>query len=475
MKKIFLTFILTVLFTHFMYADNGPQIWTASLTTGGQIWALAINPVNQQVIYAGSNTTGIWKTTNNGQNWFQTNTGLTNLAIQAIAVGTNNPSIVYCGSSQTGGGGVYKSTNAGTSWSLINNGIQETSISIQAIVVDPTDANIAYIGVFDGIVDSPVGLYKTTNGGQNWTPSSNGLTTYKNVLSLAINPLNPNVLYAGISFEVASQLLPARIFKSVNGGASWTDMSNGLPFFPGEIKPVRCLSISTLDTQVVIAGLFNNTDSLTGGMYLSTNGGSQWNRRNSGLPSAIGTHPRACIIRPGSAIEFYVGMGNATNTNIGIYKTNNAGFTWSSFNGGTMLNTTTVRALAFKITLDSTLFAGVAHPSVVSQQGVFEYSLVITSTGNNTENLPDKFLLKQNYPNPFNPVTNIEFNIPNSGFVNLEVFDINGKLIKTLINKNLSAGNYVTSFEAHSLPSGMYFYKLTTKNFVETKKMILIK
>lgn len=474
MKKLYLILLLSFLFFHFTYLSNGPHIWSTQTGTSGQIWALAVNPVNQQTMYAGSNTTGMWKSTNGGSNWSLINNGLTNLTVQTIAISASNPSILYCGTSQTGGGGVFKTTNAGVSWSLVNSGILETSISIQSIVVNPSSPDIAYIGVFDGLVNSTVGLYRTTNGGTNWLPANTGFGEIKNVLSLAMNPSNSNVIYAGTSHDVIGMLLPARIYKSVNAGASWTDMSNGLPFAPGDIKPVRCLSISTLDTQVVLAGLFNNTDSLSGGMFMSSNGGGQWNRRNTGVPGAIGTFPRACLIRPGSATEFYVGLGNATNTNIGIYKTTNAGFTWSSFNNGTMLNTYTVRALAFRTTTDSTIFAGSAHPSLATGQGVFEYSTVITEIENNN-GIPDKFSLKQNYPNPFNPSTNISFSIPKSGFVKLEVFDITGKLIKTLINNNLSAGEHDIAFDASALSSGIYLYRLSTGSFTQTRTMVLMK
>lgn len=96
----------------------------------------------------------------------------------------------------------------------------------------------------------------------------------------------------------------------------------------------------------------------------------------------------------------------------------------------------------------------------------------ITSVGNQ---IPDKFSLQQNYPNPFNPSTNIEFSVPENSFVNLKVFDITGKQIEELVNDSFIAGNYKYDFNAKSLPSGTYFYKLETEKFTEIKKMILLK
>ena len=89
--------------------------------------------------------------------------------------------------------------------------------------------------------------------------------------------------------------------------------------------------------------------------------------------------------------------------------------------------------------------------------------------------IPSQFLLSQNYPNPFNPVTNINFSIPISSEVKLLVFDVTGKQVAELINTQLTAGSYKYDFNASYLTSGVYFYKLVTENYTETKKMILVK
>lgn len=99
---------------------------------------------------------------------------------------------------------------------------------------------------------------------------------------------------------------------------------------------------------------------------------------------------------------------------------------------------------------------------------------VIGITGISTST-PKTYLLKQNYPNPFNPVTNIEFSIVNTEFVTLKVYNILGEEVKTLVNSNLETGTYKVDFDASNLPSGVYFYSITTGLFSETKKMILIK
>lgn len=91
------------------------------------------------------------------------------------------------------------------------------------------------------------------------------------------------------------------------------------------------------------------------------------------------------------------------------------------------------------------------------------------------KNIPDKFELFQNYPNPFNPNTIIRFNIIDSRFVNLKIYDILGKEIKTLVNEYRKAGTYDISFNAGNLSSGIYFYRINAGNFSDTKIMTLIK
>ena len=89
--------------------------------------------------------------------------------------------------------------------------------------------------------------------------------------------------------------------------------------------------------------------------------------------------------------------------------------------------------------------------------------------------MASSFGLEQNYPNPFNPSTEIEFSIPKSGLVMLFVYNVLGEEVETLLNEVKEAGNYNVSFNGAELPSGVYFYKLTSGNYINTKKMLMIK
>lgn len=89
--------------------------------------------------------------------------------------------------------------------------------------------------------------------------------------------------------------------------------------------------------------------------------------------------------------------------------------------------------------------------------------------------IPDRFILSQNYPNPFNPSTTINYSITKSDFVSLKIFDALGREVMTLVNAQQSTGSYKVTFDAGNLTSGIYFYKLSSNGFTETKKMMLLK
>jgi len=94
---------------------------------------------------------------------------------------------------------------------------------------------------------------------------------------------------------------------------------------------------------------------------------------------------------------------------------------------------------------------------------------------NDSEPISNNFILSQNYPNPFNPTTKIEFSIPKATFVKLKIYDALGREITTLVNENLSNGNYKVNFDATDLSSGIYFYRLDAGKFSQNRKMLLLK
>ncbi len=108
--------------------------------------------------------------------------------------------------------------------------------------------------------------------------------------------------------------------------------------------------------------------------------------------------------------------------------------------------------------------------------------LLKTTNGGNTLGInqisnviPESYSLLQNYPNPFNPGTKIRFSIPKASLTKIIVYDILGKEVKTIVDNSLAAGTYETEFDSSELSSGIYFYRLITKDYSETKKMVLMK
>jgi photosystem II stability/assembly factor-like uncharacterized protein len=372
MRYILLSILAFFFILQIAYSENqGINTWTLNHSNNSRVFGMAIDPNDQSVMYQVGLDSGVYKTVNGGLSWFPVNNGITYKGAFCIAIAPSNSNVLYMGTDQNGASnsGLYISTNAGASWTLSNSGIVETSIGIQSIVVHPTNPAIAYMCVFDGLVASTNGVYKTTNYGATWVNSSNGLTN-KNILTLLINPKNSNVLYAGSSFILPASTGPSNIFKSFDGGATWNNFSNGLPTNAATGDPIRAFSMSTLDTSVILAALFANDTA--GGAYLTTNGGALWVKKSNGLVplNTTGYLLRACSIRPGTNNQFFMGMDGITH---GVWRSTNGGNSWNDFSSGALLNTYLVRALAFKTYPDTTLYAGLALTTIPGM-GVYEYT-----------------------------------------------------------------------------------------------------
>jgi hypothetical protein len=157
---------------------------------------------------------------------------------------------------------------------------------------------------------------------------------------------------------------------------------------------------------------------------------------------------------------------------IGIYFSSNFGTQWSQINDGFPFDPE-IRSI---IISNSYILCGTYGLSVW-RRPLSE----IISIKNISSEIPSKYILYQNYPNPFNPTTKIKFDVPvdsrirGNDRVVLKVYDILGKDIETLVNEKLNPGTYEVTFNASQYPSGVYFYRLTSDGYNETKRMILLK
>ncbi len=161
-------------------------------------------------------------------------------------------------------------------------------------------------------------------------------------------------------------------------------------------------------------------------------------------------------------------------------ETNNAGFSVERSNDNTAFseiayvdgNGTTTELQEYSYT-DNTVGTGTYFYRLkqIDFSGTYEYSDAVEAEVIG----PLTFGLEQNYPNPFNPATTIKYSIPEMSKVSLTLFNLLGEEVTTLVNEEKSAGNYTVEFNAANLPSGVYFYRIQAGNFVETKKMVLMK
>ncbi|HEX7608395.1 MAG TPA: hypothetical protein VF370_03640 [Candidatus Cryosericum sp.] len=209
-------------------------------------------------------------------------------------------------------------------WTQVNNGFADGQHGVSSLAIDPWNTEIVYAGKnFDGVC-------KTTNGGSLWTSMNSGLTDFY-VRSVAIDPLHALVVYVGTNTFV---------FKSTDGGIQWNAMDNGLVN-----KNVSSIAIDSTDTDVVYAATTN------GGVYKSQNGGSLWTQRNIGLTTS---NVFCLAIAPSDHDVVYVAAGSK-----GVFKSTNGGGSWT-ITGLTYAyaNNSYLRSLAIDPTDAEVLYSG---------------------------------------------------------------------------------------------------------------------
>jgi len=424
------------------------------------------HPTNQNILYAVSDG-GIWYSTDKGTSWQNKNAGLTLTQFYRLtsdpsnsnhlAGGTqdngtqrttgainwaaafggdggevcfqpNNPQYIL---GETQNNGVNRSTNGGTSWSGATSGLSGTASWVAPFLAHPDSVSIFYTARQQ--------VFKTTNMGANWFAISSALGTIR---EMAISKSNPNIIYATVG-SVA--------YKSTDRGYTFTNANTGIPS-----KTITSITIHPDSSNVALISL-----SGFGGnkIYKTTNGGALWSSINGNLPDS-----------PANDVMFYY-PGFATNiilaaTDMGVFMTKNNGTNWIELADG-LPNTVAMH-------LDYNNQSGKIRLGTHGR-GVWELNGSLLGITNFNSNMPEKYFLSNNYPNPFNPSTRITFGILKNQKVRLSVLDILGREISVLVNENLKPGTYEASFRADNLSSGIYFYRLTTDTYSETKRMMLIK
>ncbi len=359
------------------------------------------------------------------------------------AVNSTNSNICYTEYSY---GDINKSNNGGVSWNDIGapgNGSESNYCFAAPFICCRSNPNIMYVG--------GLSIYKSSVGGGSWQGPYGSFAGAK-VMSLGCSSTSTDTVYCG-TIPVSGGA-NATVWRTTDG-INWTNIGGGvLPnAYPTDIH----VNPNNSRDVYVTFGSFG-----VGHVFRTTNGGGAWTNITGNLPD-VPAHSVA--IDPLYTQNIYIG------NDLGVYVSTNNGTTWWAYNTGMPY------ALVFGLSI---VYPDRHIRAVTYGNGVYERSLIQTPVGITPINgeVPKSFSLSQNYPNPFNPTTKIKFDIPFSGkggFIQLKIYDILGKEVAILVNKQLQPGSYEVTWDASNYPSGVYFYKIEVTGFTDTKRMILIK
>ena len=494
---------------------NYSQISVGTDFSGSQAWYdfyMHVNPFNPNIAYVGS--IDIWRTTN-GNTFINNTNGYSggNVHVDQHNMDFHPTDSNVCIS--VNDGGIWYSSNKGDSWMNRNAGL--TLTQFYRMTSDPSNANhlaggtqdngtqrtkgtANWIAAFGGdggeVCFHPLnsnyvlgetqnnGVRRSVNNGESWSSATTGLTgTGAWVGPIIAHPDSVSIFYTA----------RGQVFKSTNMGSSWVAISSGTS------GTIREMAISKSDSKVMYATSGSS-------VYKSNNRGYTFVLSNSGLPNKTIT---SIYIHPDSSDVALVTMSGFGGNK--IHKTTNGGANWFSIYGNlpdspindgmfyypnfaTNIILAATDVGVFMTTNNGTNWTELADglPNTVAMhmdynsasgklrlgthgRGTWELNGSLLGITNYNSELPEKYYLSQNYPNPFNPSTKISFGIVKYGFATLKVYNTLGREVAVLVNKNLSPGTYEASFRGDNLTSGIYFYKLVSNDFSETKRMMLIK
>ncbi|HRB01052.1 MAG TPA: T9SS type A sorting domain-containing protein, partial [Ignavibacteria bacterium] len=338
---------------------------------------------------------------------------------------------------------LLKTTDGGRTWSVPENftsgAYAYTGLNFKNLKSGYVTTQFFYNKGFIG------GIMKTDDGGQSWDT----LYIKDNISCYGINILENGTIFVESYNHTENKSI---ILKSINEGQTWEET-----IFVNE----RLTSGDFIDNNTGIYVGYNHN-------YKTTDGGDNW------------TELKDSILNNKSFVDFKLLKGTETGILLGIntqnfipviLKTTNIGISW---NETVISPTPTDLDMAFSVGFQSTdnWFASGGY------EGAVIYNTDNGGTVSISENnitVPKDFSLNQNYPNPFNPTTMISFTIPQESFVSIKIYNSLGQEVTKLVNETKQAGNYDYNFDASSLSSGMYFYKIEAGDFKKVKSMVLLR
>jgi hypothetical protein len=450
MKTKIQTKIFISIFIFFLGITNlsAQNFWSpTSFMNPPSAYVPAISVIDGGTVLASNWAYGLWRTTNNGMNWFQTS--LSGSRIYNITEGPNSSNFAI--STATTGPKIYRSMDNGLSWLEVYHAAHTNNYFFGGgIVFMDENTAVAALSFTLGptIGDIGVDIVRSTDGGATWTwlGMINGWGAAN-----AIKKLDDGRILVATSL--------AGLWQSTNNGSFWTQVTSFPPIFTN--------SIATNSKGHIFIGR-STAAGYTTLMFRSVNNGASWDQfLNEAVGNANGGELMDIYIDKNDKI--FVSLVKNGPTEKKIYSSTNNGDNWSEIMSG-MPSSAYIYALTGNS--QGVLFAG------TNDQGVFKGNENISSIGNGNEH-PEIFTLQQNFPNPFNPETTIKYSLASQGKVTLSVFDVTGKNVKTLVNSFQPQGEYNITLNGSDLTSGIYFYKIEINSggntFNETKKMMLVK
>jgi hypothetical protein len=340
---------------------------------------------------------------------------------------------------------------------------------VNPFALDPNNSNIMfYAGGYDTATQK-TGIWRNLNmqfadtiRGWSFLTGSDFGNTPAPVSAIGISKANnPNVVYYGTTTgsikRITNSNLPIPNITEIT-------RDTGMPQ-----ANISCLAVDPTNSTKVMA-IFSNYNVKS--IWYSTNSGTTWTNHEGNLFGQAGPSIRWAEI-------FYVQsvMHIVLSTSTGIYYTTN-------LNGINTVWTQEAVSAIGNVVCVMTRFRSSDNTLIVATHGRGAFQSQVTvpiSVGTISTEIPLTYSLSQNYPNPFNPTTNIKISIAGnsvtqaSQIVKLKIFDVTGKQVAALVNEKLAPGTYSVPFNASMLPSGVYFYQLTSGAFSESKRMILLK
>ncbi|GEM_PF-999898 len=294
--------------------------------TSGRINAIAVSPINPNLILIGSSTGGIWRSTDGGANFVPVADSQVDLAVGSLAFSRSNSSIVYAGmgDARTGaylGSGVLKSTDAGQTWTRISNATLPSPGYISRIDVDAVDPNRVYVAQYAALFGRQVfssGCYVSTDGGVNWTRKLSGLAK-----DIAAHPTTPNVAYVAMSRVDEAGSPPAGLYRSTDGGGVWSRIYT-TPYDSNRTSDIK-VALTPANSQFI----YVYTGGFIGSVFetrveVSANSGASFiNRGASGVDRGQFGYNTYIYVSPTDANTVYVGTRD-------IYKSTDAGVSWTN-------------------------------------------------------------------------------------------------------------------------------------------------